>query len=122
MNWSEHKAIYFQIADAMMDEVLSKAVSPGQRVLSVREKAAQIEVNPNTVARAYSLLEAEGIIHNQRGLGFFYAEEALPRARAFKKEVFSRELLPQVFHTIDLLDMSPEELIAAYRAYKGQSA
>lgn len=62
MNWNDHKAIYLQIVDRIIDDVLMEQVKAGDRALSVRELAAQIQVNPNTVVRSYGLLEQEGIL------------------------------------------------------------
>lgn len=122
MNWSEHKAIFLQIADAMMDELLSGQALPGERAISVREKAAQLEVNVNTLVRSYGVLVQEGILINKQGLGFFYTEDAPEKARALKKAAFAEELLPQVFRTMDLLGMSPGEFLEAYQAFKAKTS
>ncbi len=122
MNWSDHKAIYLQIVDVMMDEILGGEVQPGQRALSVREKAAQIQVNPNTVVRSYGILEEAGVIQNKRGQGFYYADGAVERAKAYKKEEFTKELLPVVFRTMDLLQVLPAEFLEAYEEYKKRKA
>lgn len=110
MNWNDHKAIYLQIVDRIIDEVLMEQVKKGDRALSVRELAAQIQVNPNTVVRSYGLLEQEGILYNQRGLGFYIAENALEKARALKRKVFIEETLPDVFKTMNLLQISLQDL------------
>ncbi len=118
MNWSDHKAIYLQIVDVMMDEILGGEVQAGQRALSVREKAAQIQVNPNTVVRSYGILEEAGVIQNKRGQGYFYAADTVEQARDYIKEAFSNEMLPVVFRTMELLQIEPAEFLAAYEDYK----
>ncbi len=122
MNWSDHKAIYLQIVDVMMDEILGGEVQAGQRALSVREKAAQIQVNPNTVVRSYGILEEAGVIQNKRGQGYFYAADTVDRAKAYRKEAFSNEMLPAVFRTMELLQILPAEFLEAYEAYKKRKA
>ena len=114
MNWNDHKAIYLQIVDRIIDDVLMEQVKKGDRALSVRELAAQIQVNPNTVVRSYGLLEQEGILYNQRGLGFYIAENALEKARALKRKVFIEEILPEVFKTMNLLQISLQDLETFY--------
>lgn len=109
MNWNDHKAIYLQIVDRIIDDVLMEQVKAGDRALSVRELAAQIQVNPNTVVRSYGLLEQEGILYNQRGLGFFIAENAFEKARSLKRKVFIEETLPEVFKTMHLLQISMQD-------------
>ena len=71
-----NKAIYLQIAERVHDDVLSGALCPGRRLPSVREYAAAVQVNPNTVMRTYELLARDGIITNRRGIGFFLTDEA----------------------------------------------
>ncbi|AEE53814.1 GntR family transcriptional regulator [Haliscomenobacter hydrossis] len=110
MNWNDHKAIYLQIVDRIIDEVLMEQVKAGDRALSVRELAAQVQVNPNTVVRSYGLLEREGILYNQRGLGFYIAENALEKARSLKRKTFIEETLPEVFKTMNLLQISLQDL------------
>lgn len=114
MNWNNHKAIFLQIADQIIEDVLKGKSKPGDRALSVRELAAQIQVNPNTVVRSYGLLEQEGVLHNQRGIGYYIAEHAFEKARKRKKEEFIEEVLPEVYKTMQLLEISIEEFNALY--------
>lgn len=114
MNWNNHKAIYLQIVDRIIDEVLAGKAQIGDRALSVREFAAQVEVNPNTVVRSYGFLEQAGILHNQRGIGFYIAADAQDKARAFKRKEFMEQVLPEVFRTMVLLQMSIQELNEYY--------
>ena len=53
MNFKESKPIYLQIADRIMDEILQKIYPEDGRIPSVREYAATVEVNANTVARSF---------------------------------------------------------------------
>ena len=76
MNFKDNKAIYLQIADRIGDDVLSGNLQADARILSVREMAAQIEVNANTVARTYEHLQQCGIIYPTRGLGYIVAPDA----------------------------------------------
>ena len=57
MNFKDNKAIYLQIADRIGDQILSGKLMPEGKVPSVRELAAEIEVNANTVARTYDHLQ-----------------------------------------------------------------
>lgn len=60
MNFNENKAIYLQLSDRIMDSILAGQYTPGGRIPSVREFAASVEVNPNTVVRSYEYLEQKG--------------------------------------------------------------
>ena len=110
MEFHENEAIYLQIADLACENVLSGAWRPGDRVPSVRELAGEIEVNPNTVVRAYAYLQDQGIIQNQRGLGYFVAERAPEVTRDLLRRTFVTRDLPRVFRTMDLLGMGMDEL------------
>jgi DNA-binding transcriptional regulator YhcF (GntR family) len=118
MTWNDHKAIYLQIVDRVVEDILKGTLKTGDRALSVRDLAAEVQVNPNTVVRSYGLLEQEGILYNQRGLGFFIAENASAKARDFKKKEFIESTLPDVFKTIKLLGISMEELNLLYQQFE----
>ena len=60
MNFKDNKAIYLQIADRIGDQILAGHLTPDGKVPSVRELAAEIEVNANTVARTYDHLQQNG--------------------------------------------------------------
>ncbi len=70
------RSIYLQIADDICDKILTGAFQADQRIPSVREYAAQMEVNVNTVMRAYDYLAGLEVIYNKRGLGFFADSDA----------------------------------------------
>lgn len=68
----------------------------GERVVSVREMATSVGVNPNTVMRSYEHLEADGIIFNRRGIGFFVAEGAKDHIKQLERKKFMDEELPKL--------------------------
>lgn len=110
MNFKKPKAIYMQIADYLCESILAADLKGGDRIQSVREMAAQVEVNPNTVARTYSYLQEKEIIFNKRGVGYFVAADALEKTKALKKEAFIKQFLPEVFKLMELLGISFEDL------------
>jgi DNA-binding transcriptional MocR family regulator len=63
--------IYLQIRDRIRRLITSGALQPGDRLPSVRELAREAEVNKLTVIEAYSVLEADGLIHARQGSGYF---------------------------------------------------
>lgn len=84
MRWSfvNNLPIYVQLMDQLKMEILSGGLSPGERLLSVRELAAQAGVNPNTMQKALSELEREGYLVSQRTSGRFVREDGHAFARA----------------------------------------
>ena len=75
MKFKESKSIYLQIADRICDEILQGQYTEEERIPSVREYAATVEVNANTVVRTYDYLQGQEIIHNKRGIGYFVRSE-----------------------------------------------
>jgi GntR family transcriptional regulator len=79
---SSHVPIYLQIADAVRAAVAAGVYRPGEMLPSLRAMAIQVQVNPNTVQRAYDELEREGLIFSQRGRGLFVAERGTTSAQS----------------------------------------
>ncbi|MFL0683626.1 MAG: GntR family transcriptional regulator [Algoriphagus aquaeductus] len=106
MEFGDHKTIFLQIRDWLVDQILTGKLAPGDRIPSVRELAADIEVNRNTVMRSYALMEQEGIIDNRRGIGFFVSNQARQRLATDEKAQFIREELPKLVHHAKVLRLT----------------
>ena len=74
LNFSSGVPIYKQIVQLLSGKILSGALSPGKKIPSIRDVTAELNVNPNTVAKAYRELELAGLIETRRGMGCFVAE------------------------------------------------
>ncbi len=114
MQFTNEKAIYLQIGEYAMDRILLEEWRSAEKIPSVRELAADLEVNPNTVMRAYDHLQQQEIIYNKRGIGFFASDKAKAHILKTRKHHFLNEELAIVFRTMDLLDISIEEVIDYY--------
>ena len=88
MNFKETKGIYLQIADRICDEVLLGIYNEDDRIPSVREYAALVEVNVNTMMRSYEYLQQQGVIYNKRGIGYFVAEGARKQILSMRRAYF----------------------------------
>jgi GntR family transcriptional regulator len=66
--------IWEQIVLQVKELILKNVLQPNERLLSVRELAAALLVNPNTVSKAYQELERQGVIETRRGKGTFVTE------------------------------------------------
>ncbi len=114
MEFKTEKPIYRQIADYVYESIASGSWPEAQRVPSVRDLAAQLQVNPNTVMRAYERLQAAEIITNSRGIGYFVAEGAKQRVVELKRAEFFETPLPEIFDTMETLGISWEEVQRKY--------
>ena len=111
MEYSEHKPIYLQNVDLMQEKILCGEWREEERIPSVREMGAMVGVNPNTIVRSYQLLEAQDIIYNKRGLGYFVREGAVARIKENVKREFIANELPQFKAKAQMLGITKEELI-----------
>ena len=103
MKFKESKSIYLQIADRICDEILQGQYKEEERIPSVREYAAMVEVNANTVVRSFDYLQGQDIIYNKRGLGYFVSQGGRERILELRKEVFLRDELPEFFRQLKTL-------------------
>ena len=110
MNFKDNKAIYLQIADRIGDQILSGKLMPEGKVPSVRELAAEIEVNANTVARTYDHLQQNGIIFTKRGLGYFVSADAKDKIIASRRDLLMQGELDYFLGQLKAVGLTPAEL------------
>lgn len=75
LQFDNNKPIYIQLIDYLKFKIISGELSTGARLESVRTMAEEVEVNPNTMQRALSELEREGLVFSQRTKGRFVTED-----------------------------------------------
>lgn len=86
ISFSNERPIYLQIVDQIKIKIITGEYKPGDKLPSVREMAMEMQVNPNTMQRAYSYLEMEGLVHSQRTSGR-YVDSDPEKVRQLKKEL-----------------------------------
>lgn len=118
MDFNNHKAIYLQIVDLCFKKILEQEWKPDERIPSSRDLAIELAVNPNTVMRAYEYLNSETIIYVKRGMGYYVENNALGKIIQIRKRVFFEEILPEIFTEMNLLEISVDEILNAYREFK----
>jgi GntR family transcriptional regulator len=110
MEFKNNKGIFLQIADNISEKVMEGKYPPGEKIPSVRDLAAEMGVNPNTVMRTYSELQSRGIIDNKRGVGYYVSDLAVNIIRQWKRQEFFENDLPLIVRQTKLLDITIEEL------------
>ncbi|MDO4300304.1 MAG: GntR family transcriptional regulator [Clostridia bacterium] len=88
LNYGDHRPIYEQIKEKTKEYIISGAMAEHERLPSVREVAAQLAINPNTIQRAYKELEMEGYIYSQKAKGYFVAPMKKSVQTIKKEEAF----------------------------------
>ena len=120
MEFRENEAIYMQIAAYVTENVMLDEWLPEQKLPSVRELAAELQVNPLTVVRAYEFLQGRQVIANKRGIGFFITSDARQKIKHYRKERFLTQELPELFKSMYMLELSVEEIGERYEIFKKQ--
>ena len=110
MDFKKQKPIYLQIADWLMEQILGGLPAEEDRMQSVRDVAASMGVNPNTVMRSFDYLQQEEIIYNRRGVGYFVSPDAKSRILALQRKEFLEEELPYIRQRMKTLGISIDEL------------
>ncbi len=111
--------IYRQLAQQIREAVARGKLRPGEQLPSVRDLSRSLVVNPNTVARVYTELEREGVLHTRQGLGAFVAEPKAELTRKARRERLL-ELLDHLLTEAVHLGFSSDEVIAAVAERAGQ--
>lgn len=117
MKFKENKAIYLQIADRIGDDILSGTLTTDGKIPSVRELAAQVEVNANTVARTYDHLQNAGIIYTKRGLGYFVSPDAREIIVKQRRTQLMQGEMDYYMSRLHAVGISPDELRDMYAEY-----
>lgn len=110
LDFRSHVPIYVQIVERIKHLVATEALKPGDQLPTVRQLAADLRVNFNTIARAYRLLDEAGVISTQQGRGT-YVLESLPPEMATRLRRAALEALVRSFLVeADRLGFEPDEV------------
>ncbi len=111
---------YRQIIDMVLAGISSGALLPGERLPTIRELAVQLGVNPNTVVKAYSQMELQGVVDTQQGSGVYV--KVRPQAPiAPEEEQRNVEALCRDFvGRAQLMNISIEQVVACLERIRSQ--
>ena len=98
MNFDPMLPIWAQVADALKRDMVSGRLLPGEKLPSTRDLAIRFTINPNTAARVYQELEADGLCETRRGLGTYVTGDAdrLARTRTEMAKTLLRGFLSRM--------------------------
>ncbi|MBQ6317671.1 MAG: GntR family transcriptional regulator [Oscillospiraceae bacterium] len=122
MDWSfrSDQPIYSQLVQQIRLAIISGTYPPGQRLMSVRDMAAEAGVNPNTMQRALQDLEREGMVCSQRTTGHFVTED--PTVIEQAKTKVAEEQIRVFFETMRKLGYPREAILALLKEEEGKHA
>ncbi len=111
IEWSDGAPIYRQLKERVVAMLLDGVIKPGEALPSVRQVAAEYQLNPITVSRAYQELVDDQLVEKRRGLGMYVTEGAATRLMNSEREHFLREEWPLMLERIQRLGLEPSELL-----------
>ncbi|MBQ6719853.1 MAG: GntR family transcriptional regulator [Oscillospiraceae bacterium] len=114
LDYRDVRPIYAQIIDSFKEQITAGILGTGDKLPSVRELAADLAINPNTIQRSYRSLEAEGWIVTVPGKGCFVSANGNCQERERKRLM---DVLQETCTALEALGISREEL--AERIRKG---
>src|SRR5438105_15579189 len=106
--WTDNAPIYRQLKARVVGMMLDGVLKPGDALPSVRQIAADYQLNPITVSRAYQELADETLVEKRRGLGMYVTEGATGKLLASERERFLREEWPAMVERIQRLGLRVE--------------
>ena len=92
INNASPRPIYQQIIDQIKRDIALGRLKAGEKLPTVRQLAAQLVLNPNTISRAYRQLEQDGIIVTRPGAGAFVAELSSNLSRSVRKKLLCQQI------------------------------
>ena len=121
MKFNDTQPIFLQIADYVCEMILRDNLRVDMQVPSIRERAVKLEVNPNTVMRAFERLSAGEIVYNKRGIGYFVSPDAREKILDQRRTKLVNEVLPSIFEEMNLLNLNEKEFAQLYKDYNEKS-
>ena len=111
MSWTidNNKPVYIQLVEQLKSKIISGEFKAGEKIDSVRRLAEDAQVNPNTMQRALSELEREGLVFSKRTSGRFVTDDE-EKIKLMKKEV-AREEIRNLKINLERLGFSKEEIV-----------
>ncbi|QYF93491.1 GntR family transcriptional regulator [Massilia sp. PAMC28688] len=111
--WNDNTPIYRQLKDRVIGMMLDGALKAGDALPSVRQVAAEYQLNPITVSKAYQELVDENLVEKRRGIGMYVTDGASEKLLASERERFVREEWPAMVERIRRLGLDLEQLLRA---------
>jgi GntR family transcriptional regulator len=111
IEFDNNAPIYIQIMNYIKGEIVTGKLKPGDKILSVRELASELQINPNTVQRTFQELEREEIVETRRGMGRYVTSEE-DKIMTIKKEM-AQDVLDRFIRGMQELGFEGDDILAA---------
>src|SRR6186997_1103417 len=115
ITWNDNTPIYRQLRERVIAMILDGALKEGDALPSVRQVAADFQLNPITVSKAYQELVDENLVEKRRGLGMYVTEGARNALMKSERERFLSEEWPQLYARLTRLGLTLKQLMEETR-------
>ncbi|MBE6835503.1 MAG: GntR family transcriptional regulator [Ruminococcaceae bacterium] len=115
VNYRDSRPIYVQIKESIIRQIMTGALSPDEKMQSVRELAVELAINPNTIQRAYRELENEGYIYVVPGKGTFVSPYGEAKADVEKLTNEFRQLAAKLIFNGESSEKLKAEIDSIYK-------
>src|SRR5436190_1049363 len=114
INFKSGKPVYLQVVDQIKAAAAAGTMQPGESLPSIRPLAEELRVNRNTIAKAYTELESQGVIETVAGKGCFIKPNNSPLKKEVRRKMLIEEI-DQVIVQAHHLQVPPEEILSLVR-------
>ena len=119
MEWKDDQPIYRQLRDLVVERIMDGSFAEGEAVPSVRQVAADYQINHLTVGKAYQELVDAGLLEKRRGLGMFVTGGARRSLTSDEKHRFLEEELPAFAERARMLGMDMTDVVGLLLETRG---
>ncbi|WP_158965523.1 GntR family transcriptional regulator [Paraglaciecola sp. L3A3] len=116
--WHADSPIYLQLYQQVITRIIDGHIKEGEALPSVRTMAAELQINPITISKAYQMLQDEQIVEKQRGKGLFVKTGAPEKILVREKQAFLSKDWPQIMSQISRLNIDIDELLSPIKEEK----
>ena len=109
--WNDNAPIYRQLRDRVVAMILDGVLKQGDALPSVRQVAADFQLNPITVSKGYQELVDEQLVEKRRGLGMYVTEGAREALLKSERERFLREEWPMLYARLNRMGLDLKALL-----------
>ncbi len=111
VEWNDKQPIYRQLRDMVIERIVDGSFVEGEAVPSVRQVAADYQINHLTVGKAYQELVDAGLLEKRRGLGMFVTAGARNALTDDEQQRFLQEEVPAFAERVRLLGLEMEKVV-----------
>src|SRR5436305_455562 len=120
--WNDNQPIYRQLRDRVVAMILDGVLKQGDALPSVRQVAADFQLNPITVSKAYQELVDEQLVEKRRGLGMYVTEGARDALMRSERDRFLTEEWPMLFARLKRMNLDLSTLMASAERQGGNAS